>query len=80
MERDEADSERQDKRLTCVRCLASSWFTVGERTFYRSRSLSEPRRCPRSRALARPSAGVSASPRLPLAERRVEAHTQGSRQ
>ena len=35
-----------DKQLTCVDCEATFTFTKGERYYYASKGLVEPKRCP----------------------------------
>lgn len=42
-----------DKPLTCVDCGREFLFTAGERAFYFSKRLSEPKRCPECRRLRR---------------------------
>ena len=39
----------QDKQLTCADCEATFIFTKGERYYYASKGLAEPKRCPNCR-------------------------------
>jgi len=39
----------QDRQLTCIDCEASFIFTKGERYYYGSKGLVEPKRCPECR-------------------------------
>ncbi|MBI4188308.1 MAG: zinc-ribbon domain containing protein [Chloroflexi bacterium] len=39
----------QDKQLTCTDCDATFTFTKGERFYYASKGLCEPKRCPNCR-------------------------------
>lgn len=36
----------QDKQLTCIDCETTFIFTKGERYYYASKGLVEPKRCP----------------------------------
>jgi len=39
----------QDKQLTCIDCEATFIFTKGERYYYASKGLAQPKRCPNCR-------------------------------
>ncbi len=44
-----------DKPLTCVECEEKFVFSAGEQAFFRSKQLSEPKRCPECRRSRRES-------------------------
>lgn len=44
-----------DKPLTCVDCSKEFLFTAGEQAFFKSKQLSEPKRCSACRRLRRES-------------------------
>jgi len=46
----------EDKSLTCVDCGLSFIFTAGEQSFYWSRNLIEPKRCPACRKFRKETA------------------------
>jgi len=52
-----------DLALQCVDCLKTFTFTAGEQAYYASKSLTQPKRCPKCREVRRqsivPDQGVS---------------------
>lgn len=51
MEQNQIKQTFQDRTLSCVDCGESFVWTAGNQAFYRSKSLSQPRRCPSCCAL-----------------------------
>ena len=49
------DTKLQDKKLICCDCGAQFTFSAGEQAYFKSKQLSQPKRCPRCREQRRNS-------------------------
>ena len=49
------DTILQDKKLICCDCGAQFTFNAGEQAYFKSKQLSQPKRCPRCRERRRNS-------------------------